>query len=340
MMKDSYGREINYLRISVTDRCNLRCRYCMPLEKTEGTGPVLSFEELLTVVRAVLPMGITRFKITGGEPLVRQGTVDFLSELKRIPGVERVTLTTNGLLLHRDLEKLRSIGIDGINISLDTLNEQQYRRLTGIPEGKGGVSAVLDAVRASVSFGISTRLNAVLLEETKDQILKLASLAEDLPLSVRLIEQMPLGPAAFERSFSPKKALALLREQYPDLSPVSREAIFEEGRRKSPYGNGPAEYYASESLKGFIGMIRAVEEPFCESCNRLRLTSGGQLKACLCYDIGIDLLPILRSGKAEGVLEKEIREAFRSAIWKKPWENCFQRADDVTEKRTMNEIGG
>lgn len=335
-MKDSYGREINYLRISVTDQCNLRCRYCMPQGKEPGKSPSLSFGELLTVVRAVVPMGIKRFKITGGEPLLRDGCVDFLAAVKETPGVEQVTLTTNGLLLQRHLEKLRLIKIDGINISLDTLDERQFRVLTGLPENaREGVWTVLEAARLSALSGINTKINAVLLEETKDQILKLASLAEDLPVSVRLIELMPLGRGAFERPFSPAKALELLRDRYRDLAPAGRE-----GQGERPDGNGPAEYFSSKELKGTIGMIRAVEEPFCGSCNRLRLTAGGQLKSCLCYDTGPDLLPCLRGREKAEQPEERIREAFRDAILKKPRENCFQRTASVTEKRTMNEIGG
>lgn len=173
-MIDSFGRIIEYMRISVTDRCNLRCRYCMPSGVPDlGHDAIVRYEELLRFCQVAATLGIRKFKITGGEPFVRKGVMAFLKELCQLPLVESVTITTNGQLLEPYIPDLAAIGIDGINISLDTLDEEQYRRLS-----KGALAPVLDAIQASLAVGIRTKINAVLLDETKGQILKLAQLAE------------------------------------------------------------------------------------------------------------------------------------------------------------------
>lgn len=321
-MIDTLGRRIDYLRISITDRCNMRCRYCMPDGiSAVGHDDVLRYEEIVEICRAALRVGITKFKVTGGEPFVRKGAVGFIRELRRLPGVESVTVTTNGWLLAQVVPELRRIGVNGVNISLDSLNRVQYRAITGVD----ALPEVLQALRQCAAAGLPTKINAVLLADTKEQIAPLARLAEELPVDVRFIELMPIGCGAYQQGYSGDEALAVLRDVYPDLAPLSV-------RR----GNGPAAYYASRSLKGYIGMIAANSHVFCRQCNRLRLTSTGFLKPCLCYDDGADLRAAVRSGQGESLLAQAIEQA----ILRKPARHCFDEAKAVTERKAMNEIGG
>lgn len=320
-MRDQYGREINYLRLSITDRCNLRCRYCMPAQGVELVDhcQLLRYDELLRVAQAAVSLGIRRFKITGGEPLARRDCPAFIRQLKALPGVEQVTLTTNGLLLPPVLEELLDGGLDGVNLSLDTLDDAQYRSIT---RSGYSVKPVLEAL-CLCAGRLPTKINAVLLEETADQLIPLARLAEALPVDVRFIEQMPIGqdtpPAAAD---SP---LERLRRVWPRLRETDE-------RR----GNGPARYYSAPELTGRLGLIEAVSHSFCQNCNRVRLTSTGVLKPCLCYGEGRELATLLRGG-GNG---EALRQAMEETIFQKPPAHCFGQADKVTEHRTMRQIGG
>ncbi len=318
-MVDSRERQINYMRLSVTDRCNLRCRYCMPAGGVEPVehGELLRYEELLRLAALAVELGITRFKITGGEPLVRRGCVDLITELKRLPGVEQVTLTTNGILLPTCLEQLAAAGIDGVNISLDTLDPAQYQTIT---RSSCHVEDVVAAAEAC-SKRLPTKLNAVLLPETADQIIPLAELAERLELDVRFIETMPMDGGLRETESPP--VLERLKERWPDLAPTAE-------RR----GNGPARYWGSPALRGRIGLIQALSHAFCESCNRVRLTSTGTLLPCLFYDRGADLRALLRSGAADG----EVRRVMEDIIFRKPAGHRF--ADGTPGCGRMYQIGG
>lgn len=322
-MRDTLGRDIHYLRISLTDRCNLRCRYCLP----QGTRKVrhddiLRYEEIRDIARAAVAVGIDTFKITGGEPLVRKGVADGIRMLHEVPGVREVTLTTNGQLLEGQLPALIASGVRAVNISLDTLDAEQYKSLTG-----GELAPVLAAIRAAVKAELRVKINAVLLKETASQLLPLAQLAAALPLDVRFIELMPIGCGRLEAGVVQDRALMRLCSCYPDLTLTSE-------RR----GNGPAVYYKSKALRGRIGFIAANTHRFCSSCNRLRLTSMGFLKPCLCYAAGIDLRAIVRSGRPDR--EEALREAFREAIRTKPDGHRFTEENKITERKTMNEIGG
>lgn len=325
-MKDKWGRTIDYLRLSLTDRCNLRCRYCMP-EAVESVGheAVLRYEEMMMICRAALALGIDRFKITGGEPLVRKGAVPFMKSLKELAGVRAVTLTTNGLLLSAVLPDLIHMGIDGINISLDSLDAGQYEALTG----GGQLSVVLQALEAAAGQHVNVKVNAVLLAETKNQILPLAALARKLPVDVRFIELMPIGYGATVSGIAECEALNILRRDYPDLTATDETR-----------GNGPASYYRSQSLQGRIGFIAANTHAFCSSCNRLRLTSTGFLKPCLCYDDGVDLRAIVRSGKGADEINQDLQRVMAEAIYEKPAKHCFAEQNRISEHKTMNQIGG
>ena len=323
-MRDAFGREINYMRLSVTDRCNLRCRYCMPPEGVPPAahGDILRYEELLRVAQAAVSLGIDRFKVTGGEPLVRRGIADFIRDLRALPGVKQVTLTTNGLLLPPLLDGLLAAGLDAVNISLDTRDNAQYQAVT---RSAHTADEVLAAVRLCAGR-LPTKINAVPLPETAAQLVPLARLAQELPVDVRFIERMPLGltdigtaePAHMEM-------LACLRAAFPGLAPV--------GERR---GNGPARYFSAPGLRGCLGLIEAVSHSFCADCNRVRLTSTGRLKPCLCYADGVDLKPLLRGGVDGAALRAAIEQTVRL----KPAAHCFARRQAVTEHNSMNQIGG
>lgn len=322
-MRDSFGREINYLRLSITDRCNLRCRYCMPDDGVPPTAhdDLLRYEELLRVAASAVSLGIDRFKVTGGEPLVRHGCTNFIHTLKAMPGVRQVTLTTNGLLLPPLLDELCAAGLDGVNISLDTLDNAQYQQLT---RRTHTADEVLHTVHLCAAR-LPTKVNAVLLPETADQLIPLAELAQILPVDVRFIERMPLGAAQTGQATTAATALDRLRVHWPQLKPVNE-------RR----GNGPARYFHAPGMQGCIGLIDAISHSFCDHCNRLRLTSTGLLKPCLCYEQGVELKPLLRGGADDTML----RGAIREAILQKPAAHCFAQQENITEHKSMNQIGG
>lgn len=320
-MKDHFGRNINYLRLSITDRCNLRCTYCMPhgVEFTPH-AQILTYEEFLRIAQAAVHLGITRFKVTGGEPLVRKGAVGFIAALKRLPGVEEVTLTTNGVRLAQLVPALREAGVDGVNISLDAADRDSFATITGFDQ----LQQVLDGLDASLAAGLRTKINFVLLAGCESRVLPVARLAQSHPVDVRFIEVMPIGAGAGSRGLAPEKARELLQDEWPDLHPV------EEHR-----GNGPAHYDASAQLLGRIGWIEAVSHRFCDSCNRARVTSTGLLKPCLCYGEGTDLRALLRRGAEDAALE----QAMAAAIYAKPQSHCFGTGE-ITEQHIMAAIGG
>lgn len=320
-MTDQYGRQVRYLRISLTDRCNLRCRYCMPEQGVDlcAHADLLRYEEIVAIARAALACGMDTFKLTGGEPLVRRGVPVLVAALKKLPGTRQVTLTTNGLLLGDQLDALVAAGLDAVNVSLDTLDETQYHTLTRRAFAPG---AVVDTVRAAARR-LPVKINAVLLPETADQWLPLARLAHDPGVDVRFIEQMPIGKGQADPGLAGDKVLGLLRQAWPDLVPCHE-----------PRGNGPAHYYKSAELAGRIGFIDAVSHRFCASCNRLRLTCTGVLRPCLCYDDGTDLRALLRGGAGPD----ELKKAVEQAIAAKPEGHCFGAGHG--SRQTMNRIGG
>lgn len=321
-LKDNFSREIDYMRISITDRCNLRCTYCMPADtKSVSHADVLRYEEIMRIVRLALRLGITRFKITGGDPFARLGAVDFITALKQEPGVQCVTITTNGICLTEVLPQLKQAGIDGINISLNAVDPVQYTSISR----SDCVEKVLYAISQCAASGIHTKINCVLLDENKNQLAPLAQIAQALPVDVRFIELMPIGYGRGRNGPDRDTALAQLRAIYPDLHHAQEKR-----------GNGPAVYYASDRLKGRIGFIAANSHQFCAECNRIRLTSTGLLKPCLCYDCSVDLRALLRGGASE----TEISDAMVKAIRNKPAAHCFSLVNEVTERRSMNEIGG
>lgn len=325
-MKDRFSRTIDYMRVSVTDRCNLRCRYCMPQGiRTVPMSEVLTYEEILEVVRAAAWCGISRLKITGGEPLVRLGVAGLVRELKRVPGVEQVTMTTNGALLAAAMPELKAAGLDAVNVSLDTLDAGQFQEITGFDL----LDAVKSGIDAALSAGIPTKVNAVLQEGVnEDEWDRLLQMARTKPLDVRFIELMPMGEGRRFYPVNNERLLEAIREKYPGME-----------RDQRVHGNGPAVYFRIPGFQGGVGFISALHGKFCGSCNRLRLTALGGLKSCLCFADSLDLRSILRSTHGE---EKKaaLREAIRTAIEGKPQGHRFEERDGVSEPHGMSEIGG
>ncbi len=329
-MIDRYQRNINYMRISITDRCDLRCRYCMPEEGIEkvSMSQILTYEEILRICRAAVSLGITRFKVTGGEPLVRKGCTSLCRDIKEIPGVQQVTLTTNGQQLAREAEALKAAGVDCVNISLDSLREDRFRQITG----RGELSKTLEGLDAAISCGLKTKINCLLQRGfNEDELLDFAALAFERGIDVRFIEIMPVGFGLPETGLSNEEVLRRLKEAYPDLEADGRV-----------HGNGPAVYYrrssqagdSSGNSTGAIGLISAMHAKFCGSCNRIRLTSQGKVKPCLCYEDSFDLRPALDAGTQEA-----LRDALAAAVEGKPAGHTFEDRNTV-EHRSMAEIGG
>lgn len=321
-MKDQYGRKIDYMRISITDRCNLRCRYCMP-EGVElvSMGELLTYEEICRICQIAAEVGIRKLKITGGEPLVRRGCVDLIRELKQISGIEQVTVTTNGVLLEDYADALAEAGVDGVNISLDSLNRERYKWITGRDE----LINVCRGIEAILRTGVRTKINAVLQKDLNESEWEsLVQLAWNRPIDVRFIEMMPIGYGKQFCAVSNGEILQKLLEIEPDTVPDPRVK-----------GNGPARYYHVPGYQGSIGFISAIHGKFCRNCNRIRLTSQGQLKPCLCYGTAYDLRQSLREKNDDSV-----RETLQEAIRQKPGQHCFDRTGEITESRHMVQIGG
>lgn len=323
-MIDENGRKIEYLRISVTDRCNLRCIYCMPSDGVCSMSheEVLSYEEIIRLVKIFSTLGINKIKITGGEPLVRKGIVSMINEIKSIPGIEQVTLTTNGCLLCEKLPELKRL--DAINISLDTLNPERFKQITR----REGLQDVLKAIDMCVSMGINTKINCVAMKGINDsEIIKIAKFAKDKNICVRFIELMPIGKKEHDTFLSNEQTMQILEEEY------GRFYI-----DKVKHGNGPAIYFKRGDFKGSIGVISALSGCFCDTCNRVRLTADGFLKLCLQYDSGISLRDLMRQGKTDDEIKAEIEKA----IMTKPTRHSFENYGDKKhiECKTMNKIGG
>lgn len=323
-MKDRFGRKIDYMRVSITDRCNLRCGYCMP----DGAAPapadaLLTGEEIALVCRQAAALGIDRFKLTGGEPLLRPDCAALIAALKGIEGVRQVTLTTNGVLLKARLKELMDAGLDAVNVSLDTTDRAQYRAITGVD----ALEAVTASIRAAAGK-LPVKVNCVAqLGVNADAPLSLVALARELPVDVRFIEMMPVGAGRRLKTVPNAEILAIIEETYGETVPDDRA-----------HGNGPAVYRRAEGFVGGIGFISAVSGGFCRDCNRLRLMATGELKPCLCYADTIPLRDILRDGGPDR--ERRVREKIMQAVQSKPRAHCFERPDAVTEDREMARIGG
>ena len=325
-MRDLYNRKIDYMRISVTDRCNFRCRYCMP----EGIRlvpmeKILTYEQITEICQAGVSLGITKFKITGGEPLVRRGCPDLVGMIRGIPGVEQITMTTNGMFLAEMLPELMKKGLDAVNISLDTLKPEVFRYITG----KDALADVMAGIHAAAASGLKVKVNAVLQQGINDgEWEDLLLIAKDLPADVRFIEMMPIGYGKGCPEVSNDLILRKIRQKYPGTA-----------EDLSVHGNGPARYVRIPGFLGAAGFISAMHGQFCASCNRIRLTSQGRLKPCLCYGDTVDLMDVFRTPDREkrGLL---LAGRIAGAIRMKPEAHCFEHLRGVTEQGDMVQIGG
>jgi cyclic pyranopterin phosphate synthase len=323
---DRCNRHLNYLRISITDRCNLRCRYCVPRElipKLLHTD-VLTYEEILRVVRIATRLGITKVRVTGGEPLVRKGVYDFLKQLVATAGLKDVSLTTNGVLLAANLKKIQAAGIKRLNISLDTLSPTKYRDITGFDEFDRVWRGIENAHRLGLH---PIKLNVVALRGINDEeLVDMAQLSLRYPFHIRFIEYMPIG----QSDFNPGSLL---------LAPEIKNRISSLGKLlpvQVAEHDGPAQRYKFENAKGEIGFIPALSQHFCNQCNRLRLTASGQLRPCLLSDHQENLKALLR----QGCTDQELTDIFFAAVKHKPSDHNLATKDVMRVGGQMNAIGG
>jgi cyclic pyranopterin phosphate synthase len=303
-LQDNYSRVIDYLRISITDRCNLRCIYCMP---SGGVMPIehkeiLSYEEIVKVVRVAAALGVRKIRITGGEPLARKNVTYLIASLRSIAGIEDMSLTTNGVLLEKYAQELADAGLNRVNISLDSLNPDRYREMT-----RGGdIGLVMKGIEAAEKAGlIPLKINMVPIRDLNDgEIEEFARLTLETPYQVRFIEFMPIGAGDLwsDKRYLSSDEIKARVEKMGALSPVRR--------RK----DGPARYYRFENARGVIGFISALTHHFCGYCNRLRITADGKLRPCLFSETEIDLKPALRGSSSD----KEIERLLRLSIEVKP----------------------
>jgi cyclic pyranopterin phosphate synthase len=306
-MYDRYGRKIDYARIYITDRCNLRCVYCMPASGIEKLGGgILTYEDIVRVCGILARLGIRKLKVTGGEPLVRKGLISLISRLKSIQGIGHVSLTTNGICLAARAAELAGAGLDSVNISLDTLDPDRYRAITR----RGSLGDVLRGLESAAAAGIGTvKVNCVPMAGINEaDIVSLAALAKSRDIHVRFIEMMPIGLGKHFQGVAPQTIRDVLTAAYGEMAPYGGSSL----------GNGPAHYYTVPGFRGKIGFINAVSGCFCQACNRVRLTADGMLKTCLHAEEGVSLLYALRQSN-----DQMLSEQISRAIWNKPPRHDF-----------------
>lgn len=332
-MKDGQGRQIDYLRISLTDRCNLRCIYCMPEHgvKSIPHESILTLEEVHKAIECASQLGIKHIRFTGGEPTVRKGLLSLIERTAQTPGVESVALTTNAILLPNMAADLKAAGLSRVNISLDTLDAEQYRFITR----RGNLDDALKGVEAALSSGLSpVKLNTVVVRSLNQDLLSFARLTVDAPLHVRFIEYMPIGSGedcggcgwGLDDVVSAKEIIETINMQAQSIGLGSLQPT-----TATPDGWGPAQYYRLPDAQGTVGVISAISNHFCASCNRLRLTADGKIKPCLFSDTEYDIRSALRKGDKEEVLS-----VFKAALSHKPSGHEHR----VGTRRMMSQVGG
>lgn len=337
-MKDIHGRTIDYLRISLTDRCNFRCIYCMPEEGVcqLSHDDILRIEEIARVVRVAAGLGVRSVRLTGGEPLVRKGVADLVREIARTPGIENVSMTTNGVLLPKMADELKRAGLSRVNISLDTLDPVQFKQITR----RGELRQTLDGIEAALAAGFDpVKVNAVVVRSLDQDCLAFARMSVDRPLHVRFIEYMPVGESSggCGCGWGPE-----------DVVPSEElfEAINERARAEGmdglvpagddrPLGWGPARYFEFPGAQGTVGFISPLSRHFCGECNRVRLTADGKLRPCLFSDDEYDVRAALR-GQMGADVDGAVRAVFAAVLGAKPDEHH----DKVGTERGMSQIGG
>jgi len=317
-MIDNYNRKINYLRVSVTDKCNLRCRYCMPEEGVQKRNheEMMTVEETFMAIKSAAELGINKIRITGGEPLVKRGIVNLCKAVADIPGIEEVCITTNGILLTKYAEELKAAGVDRLNISLDTLNPEKFNYITRI----GNLQDVLDGLQAAEDAGFENiKINCVLMGGfNDDEIEAFVDLTKHKPIEVRFIELMPIGGG-----------IGFDKNQFVSCDEVLKHVPELESLNKD---DGVARLYKIPGAPGRVGLIRPISCEFCEGCNKIRLTADGKIKPCLHSNQEISI---------KGLMQEEMTEMMRTAILEKPERRETLDADNPSlAGRDMNQIGG
>ena len=331
---DNFGREISYLRVSITDRCNYRCIYCQSEKKFEFIPhqEILRFEEIVEIVQEAVNLGINKVRITGGEPLVRKGVVDFIKKLREIKKLEDISLTTNGFFLSEYAEKLKDAGLNRVNISLDSLQEEKYKKITR----GGSLEKALKGISSALKAGLlPIKINTVLIRGINDdEVEDFVRLALERPLNIRFIEFMPSGEEVineFENKFiSVQEIKENLAEKY-SFRPIDINS-----------GNGPAKYYQIKGGQGTIGFITALSQHFCKTCNRIRLTSEGKLRPCLFSNTEVDIKQAIRNAKTDDkiIRSKIIRNNIEKAISIKPEGHKLNEKFSNRDSFKMSKIGG
>lgn len=322
-MKDSFGRTIDYLRISLTDRCNLRCSYCMPQEGALllAHEDILSLEEILRLVKIMAGLGITKVRLTGGEPLLRRNCTWLMGEIKKVPGIDKLALTTNGTGLSGLVPELLEAGLSEVNISLDSLNEVNYTRICH----ENGLQKVLEGIDAAYDAGLKVKINCVPVRELNyDDLAELAGLSKVRTIDVRFIELMPVGCGKQFSHVPSTEISAILEEKY------GKPEILENTEGSA------AEYVRFHGFAGRTGFISPLSHSFCKYCRRIRLTSDGFLKLCLASNEGVNLKQYLRNDASD----VKLAEVICGAVMNKPAAHHFENVCTVSENKTMNRIGG
>lgn len=323
-MKDKLGRNIDYLRISVTDKCNLRCKYCMPAQGVTRIPheELLTLEEVYRVAAVFEKLGIRKIRLTGGEPLVRKNIEWLVEKIHALSGIEEIGMTTNGVLFAEKAETLKKAGLTGVNISLDTLDRAIFESITGVD----AYEKTKEAIEKALQTGLHVKINCVPCRElNENSLLQVAELAKDSPVDVRFIELMPIGCGKDFTGIASDELLQKLEQRFGKAESCEQKR-----------GNGPARYVTFLGFSGKIGFISPLSHSFCSQCNRVRLTAEGQLKLCLHADKGIALKPLLRMGLSDEEIQKQIE----ASVYGKPKEHHFMEEQFQADKRKMFQIGG
>jgi GTP 3',8-cyclase len=326
-LADAFHRAITYLRISVTDRCNLRCVYCMPEEGLPwiSNADILGFDEITEIVRAAAKVGVRSIRLTGGEPLIRPHLDRLVAMIAAVPGIDDIALSTNGLLLADQVRNLRAAGLTRANISLDTLREDRFKAIARRP----GLQRVLDGIDAAFAAGLGPiKLNCVVMRgQNDDEIVDFAEMTRNRAVAVRFIEVMPVHENVGEHASEYVSATEILDRirAIGDLHPID-----------GPPGNGPARYYAFDGARGSVGVISPLSHDYCDTCNRVRLSADGRLKLCLFGDHFIDLRTPVRDGAGEDALISILR----GSMYVKPERHHLEIGTTASAMRALSEIGG
>ena len=324
---DRQQRHLNYLRVSITDRCNLQCRYCMPqgIASKLPHKDILTYEEILRIIRVGVQLGISKVRITGGEPLVRRDAVDLLREIASMPGISDVSLTTNAVLLANHIQEIKAAGIKRLNVSLDSLRPERFKEITGFDHFHRVWAGIMAAHEAGFS---PIKINAVpLIGYNDDEIADLARLSMTYPFHIRFIEYMPIGASGETKKIglTTEETQAIIMEKLGPIAPVERSA-----------NDGPASRFKIKGAKGEVGFISAMTHHFCSTCNRLRLTAAGKLRVCLLSDRHVDLKTSMRAGCSD----EELVQIFFQAVALKPSHHLLSESAPEAVNSQMSAIGG